>query len=285
MSGLKEIKTRIQSIGSTIQITSAMKMVSAAKLKKAQNKIIQMRLYESQLQRLVQNICFNLEVDMGNIFIGKREKGVVLLVVITSNKGLCGAFNSSIVKETIRTIDSLGEDRVELLTIGKKGNDVLRGKYSVHANKNELFSDLTFKNSEQISTEIIDWFLEGKYKSVHLIYNHFKNTASQVVINDQYLPIQLPKNKAIANVDYIFEPGKKELVQELIPMVLKLKLYKAIRDSFLAEHGARMIAMHKATDNANSLLSELKLTYNKARQASITNEILEIVSGSEALKG
>ena len=284
MANLKEVRNRITSVNSTIQITSAMKMVSAAKLKKAQDKIIQMRPYTSRLQGLIQNLCPNLEEDMGNIFITERENGKILLVVITSNKGLCGAFNSSIIKETIRTIDRLGEGQVELLTIGKKGNDILRKKYSVQANKSELFSNLTFKNSEQISTEIIDWFLDGKYKSIHLIYNHFKNASSQEVTNEQYLPIQFPKEGgASTNIDYIFEPGKKELVEELIPKMLKLQLYKAIRDSFSGEHGARMTAMHKATDNANSLLSDLKLTYNKARQASITNEILEIVSGAEAL--
>ena len=285
MSGLKEIKRRIQSVSSTIQITSAMKMVSAAKLKKAQDKIIQMRPYANYLQELVQNLCSNLEEDTGNVFTTEREKGKILLVVITSNKGLCGVFNSSVIKETVRTIDRLGQDRVELLTIGKKGNDILRKKYYVQTNKSELFSDLTFKNSEQVSTEIIDWFLDGKYRSVFLIYNHFKNVASQVVANKQYLPIQLPKSGINTKMDYIFEPSKKELVEELIPKMLNLQLYKAIRDSFSGEHGARMTAMHKATDNANSLLSDLKLTYNKARQASITNEILEIVSGAEALSG
>jgi F-type H+-transporting ATPase subunit gamma len=284
MANLKEIRNRITSIKSTMQITSAMKMVSAAKLKKAQDAITQMRPYSDKLTELLQSLSATLEGDIGGVYSEQKEVSKVLLVVITSNRGLCGAFNSSITKASIKNIeDNYQGKQVDLLTIGKKGNDILSKTHSVVKNNNDIFDNLTFENVAEIAENIMQLFAEGQYDKVELVYNRFKNAATQIQTVEQFLPISPVESDSNVNLDYIFEPSKAEIVLELIPKSLKTQLYKAIRDSFASEHGARMTAMHKATDNATELRDDLLLTYNKARQAAITNEILEIVGGAEAL--
>ena len=284
MANLKEIRNRITSIGSTMQITSAMKMVSAAKLKKAQDAINAMRPYSSKLTELLQSLSAALDSDEGGVYSKQREVKKVLLVIITSNRGLCGGFNSSIIKETIKNIeDNYHGIEVDLLTIGKKGNDILSKSYNILENRNDIFDDLTYEKVTEIAQKVMDLYVNESYDKIEIIYNRFKNAATQIVQVEQFLPIQPIEGGAEANLDYIFEPTKEKIVLELIPKSLKTQLFKAIRDSFAAEHGARMTAMHKATDNAKELRDDLLLTYNKARQAAITNEILEIVGGAEAL--
>jgi len=284
MANLKEIRNRITSIGSTMQITSAMKMVSAAKLKKAQDAITQMRPYAEKLTELLQSLSATLDGEVGGVYSEQREVSKVLLVVVTSNRGLCGGFNSSVIKGVTKHIEnSYKGKQVDLLTIGKKGNDLLTKKYSVVQNNNEIFDELTFDNVAVIADTIMHLFAEGNYDKIELVYNRFKNAATQITTIEQFLPIAQVEGTVTSNTDYIFEPSKAEIVLELIPKSLKTQLYKAIRDSFASEHGARMTAMHKATDNATELRDDLLLTYNKARQAAITNEILEIVGGAEAL--
>ena len=285
MANLKEIRNRISSIGSTMQITSAMKMVSAAKLKKAQDAITAMRPYSSKLTELLQNLSATLDSDAGGAYSKQREVSKVLLVVITSNRGLCGGFNSSVIKEATQNISSNYQDvDVDLLTIGKKGNDILSKSYPVIDARNDIFDNLTFDNVAEVAEKIMDLYVNGTYDKIEIIYNRFKNAATQIPQVEQFLPIKPVEGDTNATADYIFEPSKEKIVLELIPKSLKTQLYKAVRDSFAAEHGARMTAMHKATDNATELRDELLLTYNKARQAAITNEILEIVGGAEALK-
>lgn len=285
MANLKEIRNRISSIGSTMQITSAMKMVSAAKLKKAQDAITAMRPYSSKLTELLQNLSATLDSDAGGAYSKQREVSKVLLVVITSNRGLCGGFNSSVIKEATQNISSNYQDvDVDLLTIGKKGNDILSKSYPVIDARNDIFDNLTFDNVAEVAEKIMDLYVNGTYDKIEIIYNRFKNAATQIPQIEQFLPIKPVEGDTNASADYIFEPSKEKIVLELIPKSLKTQLYKAVRDSFAAEHGARMTAMHKATDNATELRDELLLTYNKARQAAITNEILEIVGGAEALK-
>ncbi|MDG2195152.1 MAG: ATP synthase F1 subunit gamma [Polaribacter sp.] len=284
MANLKEIRNRITSIGSTMKITSAMKMVSAAKLKKAQDAITAMRPYANKLTELLQNLSATLDSDAGGEYSTQREVSKVLLVVVTSNRGLCGGFNSSVVKETIKTIETNYKDcTVDICTIGKKGN-ILSKQYNIIENNNEIFDALTFDNVAEIAENLMQLFADGSYDKIELVYNQFKNAATQIPTVEQFLPIAPVEDAVVsANLDYIFEPSKEEIVLELIPKSLKTQLYKSIRDSFASEHGARMTAMHKATDNATDLRDELLLTYNKARQAAITNEILEIVGGAEAL--
>ncbi len=284
MANLKEIRNRISSIGSTMQITSAMKMVSAAKLKKAQDAITQMRPYANKLTELLQSLSATLEGEVGGVYSEQKEVSKVLLVAITSNRGLCGGFNSNVIKAVIKNIeDNYKGKQVDILTIGKKGNDILAKKLTVIENHNDIFDDLTFDNVAVIAEKIMSLFSEGNYDKVELVYNRFKNAATQIETIEQFLPIEPIKGDIKVNTDYLFEPTKAEIVLELIPKSLKTQLYKAIRDSFASEHGARMTAMHKATDNATELRDDLKLSYNKARQAAITNEILEIVGGAEAL--
>jgi F-type H+-transporting ATPase subunit gamma len=287
MANLKEIRNRITSIKSTMQITSAMKMVSAAKLKKAQDAITAMRPYSSKLTELLQNLSATLDSDASGAYSKQREISKVLLVVITSNRGLCGGFNSSITKTVVRTIEEKYKNTaVDLFSIGKKGGDVLSKGHNVVANRNELFDDLTFDNVAIVAEELMEMYSNGTYDKIEVVYNQFKNAATQVPQVEQFLPIKPieVENVNAVNSDYIFDPSKEEIVLALIPKSLKTQLYKALRDSFASEHGARMTAMHKATDNATDLRDDLLLTYNKARQAAITNEILEIVGGAEALK-
>ncbi|NIJ44044.1 F-type H+-transporting ATPase subunit gamma [Wenyingzhuangia heitensis] len=284
MANLKEIRNRITSIGSTMKITSAMKMVSAAKLKKAQDAITAMRPYADKLTELLQNLSATLDSNNGGTYAEQREVSKVLLVVVSSNRGLCGGFNTSIIKKTDRVISEKyqGKD-ITLYTIGKKANDILSKKYNVIKNNIEIFDNLTFDNVTVIAEELMDLFSKGDYDKIEIVYNVFKNAATQVATLEQFLPIQPIEIEGNTSADYIFEPTKEEIVEALIPKSLKTQLYKAIRDSYAAEHGARMTAMHKATDNAKDLRNDLLLTYNKARQAAITGEILEIVGGAEAL--
>jgi F-type H+-transporting ATPase subunit gamma len=284
MANLKEIRNRITSIGSTMQITSAMKMVSAAKLKKAQDAITAMRPYSNKLTELLQSLSESLDSDAGGTYAKQREVNTILLVVITSNRGLCGGFNSSVIKKSIDLIQhSYQGKKVDILAIGKKGNDLLSKDNTVIDNKSAVFDHLNFENVAEIANHLMELFADEKYDKIEIVYNAFKNAATQIVTHEQFLPIVSGTDAETTNTDYIFEPSKVEIVRGLIPKSLKTQLYKAIRDSFAAEHGARMTAMHKATDNATELRDALLLTYNKARQAAITNEILEIVGGAEAL--
>ncbi len=284
MANLKEIRNRITSVSSTMQITSAMKMVSAAKLKKAQDAITAMRPYADKLTELLQSLSATLDADSGSKYSSQREVNKVLVVAITSNKGLCGAFNTNVIKETIRLSkdDYAGKD-VSVVAIGKKGNDVLSKSFNIVSNNSSLFDDLTFDNVAAIAEMLMDKFVEGEFDKIVLVYNKFKNAATQIVMTEQFLPIVPVEGESSNNSDYVFEPSKVKIVEQLIPKSLKTQLFKGVRDSFASEHGARMTAMHKATDNATELRDQLKLTYNKARQAAITNEILEIVGGAEAL--
>ena len=287
MANLKEIRNRIASVSSTMQITSAMKMVSAAKLKKATDAISQMRPYSDKLTELIQNLSSSFESgDNNNPYIRLRPINKILLVAITSNRGLCGGFNSNIIK-AVNEISNKNKDKtVEVLSIGKKGTDILSKKYNVISSHDDIFDDLNYENSSSIASLIMKAFSEEKYDSIELLYNRFKNAATQILTTERYLPI-LPQYNSDENqflVDYIYEPSQEKIINELLPKALKTQLLKSLKDSFASEHGAIMTAMHKATDNAEELRDQLKLTYNQARQASITNEILEIVGGAEALK-
>ena len=286
MANLKEIRNRITSVSSTMQITAAMKMVSAAKLKKAQDAITAMRPYAEKLTELLQNLSASLDGEVGGEFTTQREVKKVLIVAITSNRGLCGAFNTNVIKEVKHRSDFYAGKQVDVFAIGKKGNDVLIKTHKIHGHHNAIFDNLTFENVAGIAENLTEKFVSGEYDKIELVYNQFKNAATQIVQTEQFLPLAPIKSDQPASTgDYIFEPSKEEIVMTLIPKSLKTQLYKGIRDSFASEHGARMTAMHKATDNATELRDQLKLTYNKARQAAITNEILEIVGGAEALKG
>jgi len=286
MANLKEIRNRITSVSSTRQITSAMKMVSASKLKRAQEAAFALRPYADKLQEILQNVSASLDGDEKSVFSTEREVKKVLIIAISSNRGLCGAFNANVGKK----IDSVVEERysnveVDVLAIGKKVNDVAVKHYNVVANHSDLFDDLTFENTAAIANWAMDNFASGEYDRIDVIYNKFKNAANQILMDEQFLPIVSVESESSTNTDYIFEPKVEEIITNLIPTSLRVQLFKSVLDSNAAEHGARMTSMHKATDNATDLIDELTLTYNKARQASITNEILEIVGGAEALKG
>lgn len=289
MANLKEIRNRIVSVGSTMQITNAMKMVSAAKLKRAQDAITAMRPYSEKLTELLQNLSANLEGDVGGKYSEQREINKVLIVAITSNRGLAGAFNSNIIKE-VRTLIAgrYAGKEVDLLTIGKKGNDILKKDCSIILNNNDILDTTDFESVSAIAENLMGLYADGEYDQITLVYNSFKNAATQEIMTEQFLPI-LPaataESSSQSEVFYLFEPSKEEIIENLIPKSLKTQIFKAIRDSVASEHGARMTAMHKATDNAQELRDQLTLQYNKARQAAITNEILEIVGGAEALAG
>ena len=284
MANLKEIRNRIASVSSTMQITSAMKMVSAAKLKKAQDAITAMRPYANKLTELLQSLSSNLESEGISSYSDQREIKKVLIVAITSNRGLCGAFNSNIIKGTALMIkEEFADKDVDLITIGKKANDLLKKSHNVIADHSPIFDDLSFQNVAAIAEDLMKMYAEGEYDQIMLVYNRFKNAGTQIVTKEQFLPIVPSAEDNEVAADYIFEPSSDEIVIQLIPKSLKTQLFKAVRDSYASEHGARMTAMHKATDNAAELKDELTLNYNKARQAAITNEILEIVGGAEAL--
>lgn len=283
MANLKEIRNRIASVSSTMQITSAMKLVSAAKLKKAQDAITAMRPYSDKLTSLLQALSGSIEGSNAAVYAQEREVEKVLVVSITSNRGLCGAFNTNIIKQSIRLASETYKGAsVDVVAVGKKANDLLSKQFNVVANHSDVYDDLTFDNVAEIADRLMGDFQTGTYDKIVLVYNQFINAANQRVMTEQFLPI-VAAEATTQSADYLFEPSKAEIVSELVPKALKTQLYKAIRDSFASEHGARMTAMHKATDNAGELRDQLKLTYNKARQAAITNEILEIVGGAEAL--
>lgn len=286
MANLKDIRNRINSVGSTMQITNAMKMVSAAKLKRAQDAITAMRPYSQKLTELLQDLSASMEGDSGSEYSKQREVKKVLVVLITSNRGLAGAFNTNAIRKAkeLAEINYLGKS-LDYLTIGKKGNDILSKSSYVILNNNGVLDDLSFENSSEIAEYLMDLFVDGTYDKIDLVYNSFRNAATQVVLTESFLPIKNQSTDVDQEVelDYIYEPSKVDIVNQLIPKSLKTQLFKALRDSVASEHGARMTAMHKATDNAQEMRDDLVLQYNKARQAAITAEILEIVGGAEAL--
>jgi len=295
MANLKEVRNRIKSVTSTQQITKAMKMVSAAKLKRATNAIIQLRPYANKLKELLANLSASLE-DGSSPFLVEREPNKVLVIVVSSNRGLAGAFNANVIKTANNLIaekysDQLKAGKVSIVAIGKKSQEYYqRRKYNVIGNNNDLYLDLNFENTSKITESIMDGFLKGDYDRVELVYNQFKNAAMQILVAEQLIPVPKPevkkeKEKDIkaVQIDYILEPSQEKIVEQLIPKNIKIQLYKAVLDSNASEHGARMTAMDKATDNAGELLKALKLSYNQARQAAITTELTEIVSGAAAL--
>jgi F-type H+-transporting ATPase subunit gamma len=295
MPNLKEVRIRIASVKSTQQITSAMKMVAASKLRRAQNAIIKLRPYAAKLREILQNISASLDMDSRSAFSEYRSPDKVLVVVFSSNRGLCGAFNSNIIKASSNLIrekysNALDSGNLGLITVGRKATEYFRKRgFNIVASLDTLYDQLTWENIVPIVEGIMLDFAGKKYDRVELVYTQFQNAVVQRVVSEQFLPIEPPKETSFAGVnnqiEYLFIPSKEEIVAELIPKSLKIQFYKAILDSFASEHGARMTAMQQATDNAGKLLKELSLQYNKARQAAITNEILEIVSGAEALKG
>lgn len=285
MANLKEIRGRITSISSTMQITRAMKMVSAAKLKKAQDAIVMLRPYSEKLQELIQNVNSSSDPDQVSVYAQKREVKRILFIAVTSNRGLAGAFNSSIVKELNLQFQDKSRYEIEVLPVGKKVYDAVRRNRSVYANGSSVYDNLNFDTVAHITEGVMTSFKEGKFDEVYVIYNKFVNAATQEVTTEQLLPISMPETtEPQVETDYIFEPNRAEILDNLIPKSIKTQVFKAILDSVASEHGARMTAMHKATDNAQALKNDLVIFYNKARQAAITNEILEIVSGAEALK-
>lgn len=290
MANLKEIRNRISSVDSTMQITSAMKMVSAAKLKRAQDAITQMRPYAEKLQEILSNVASNVESTEG-VYAQERGSDKVLIIAINSNRGLCGGFNSAITKEVTALKKRYENSEIKVLPIGKKAHEFFSKTGEIHLDgfgerPYEVYGDLTFSNVAKIADEVMSQFREGQWDKVLVVYNKFKNAAVQLVTTEQFLPVLPPEgNESSQSIDYIYEPSEEEIITELIPRSLKVQLYKGILDSNASEHGARMTAMHKATDNAKDIKDDLKLFYNKARQAAITGEILEIVGGAEALNG
>ena len=283
MANLKEIRSRISSVSSTMQITGAMKMVSAAKLKKAQDAILSMKPYAYKLKQLLEHLSSALGSE--NVYNPRAgEIKNVLIVAITSNRGLCGAFNSSVVKKVLELQQTTFKGKqLHFYTLGKKGNDILRKTDKVLANNNHIFDNLSYAAAADVASELMQLYTSQQFDQIVLVYNSFKNAATQILTEETFLPIQPVVTDKKTTTDYLYEPSKQEIVTQLIPRSLKTQLFKALRDSVAAEHGARMTAMHKATDNAQDLKNELILTYNKARQATITGEIIEIVGGSEAL--
>jgi F-type H+-transporting ATPase subunit gamma len=297
MAGLKEIRIRITSIKSTQQITSAMKMVSASKLRKAQMAILKLRPYAQKFNQILKNLGSDIDsVEEGKYSI-QREANKILIVVINSNRGLCGSFNSNIIKASNNLIETqfpqqFKQNNVSILTLGRKAFEYFnKRKYNIAENNSDIFDHLTYDNAQQIAEKIINLYTNKDFDKVMIVYNKFKNAVTQELTVEQFLPIVFEKPVAEANkkeeiaADYIFEPSQKEILGQIIPNYLKMNLYRAILESYASEHGARMTSMHIATDNASEILKQLSLSYNKARQASITNELLEIVSGAEALKG
>jgi F-type H+-transporting ATPase subunit gamma len=291
MAGIKEIRTRIASVTSTRKITSAMKMVSAAKLRKAQNAVIQMRPYSQKLDEIYKNVSSGLDSVDDNVYGRKGNVEKVAIILVTSNSGLCGAFNTNVAKQAVilakeKYSYQLAQGWVDFYCVGKKGAEQLKSRgFTSTENFNYLLEKLSYEKVAETAVRFMDAFEQKKYDSIEIIYNKFKNAASQVLHTEHFLPIEQKKGFDVSTNDYIFEPSKSTILKELIPKTLKIKFYNAILESIASEHGARMTAMHKATDNATEFLKALKLEYNKARQASITNEILEIVSGANALKG
>lgn len=295
MANLKAIRVRLSSVKSTRQITSAMKMVAAAKLRKAQDAIVQLRPYADKLNEIQAGLSAALrDTETENVYAARKSgNGKVLLVVVTSNKGLCGAFNANVIRETRRVMAEKYSEQVRrgdlaVITVGKKAHDVLKKmKCTIMADRSDLYTGLTFEKAALLADRLMQLYLTKEFDAIELVYNQFRNAAVQKLTNETFLPVRMEvtgKEKA-APADYIYEPDQISIVSELIPKTLRIQLYRAILDSFAAEHGARMTAMHQATDNATELIRDLTLQYNKARQASITNQLLEVVSGAEALNG
>jgi len=293
MPNLKEVRIRIASVKSTQQITSAMKMVAASKLRKAQNAILKMRPYAAKLKDILQNLSASLDSGDGNLYTQQRSPEKVLIVVLTSNRGLCGGFNTNILRTAVQRIQvdyrsQFKSGNVSMLTIGRKGTEFFSKRgYKMISSHDSVFDSLTYENVSAIASSVMTAFANKEFDRVDIVYNQFKNAVVQRVVVEQFLPIEAPASTAEvtkSNTDYIFIPSKEEIIEALIPKSLRIQFYKSVLDSYASEHGARMTAMHQATDNAGDLIKELNLAYNKARQAAITKEILEIVSGAEALK-
>ena len=293
MANLKEVRNRISSVGSTMQITSAMKMVSASKLRRAQNSVIALRPYSSLLSKVISNIMEDETELMESPYGRNKKTDKVLLLVLTSNKGLCGGFNANIIKETKKVFERISQEdkyiKVDIISCGKKSSEFFLKQKGIDVIKtyDSIWDDLTFEKATLITEEIMKMFINHQYDRVEVVYNKFKNASTQLISQETFLPLKSlneDKEKQISKF-YIFEPSREEIIYNIIPQALKIQLFRCFLDSFAAEHGARMTAMHKATDNAQNLLKELKLSYNKARQAAITNEIIEISSAAEALNG
>jgi F-type H+-transporting ATPase subunit gamma len=294
MSSLKEVRNRIESVKSTEQITNAMKMVAASKLRKAQEAILRLRPYSYKLNEIITNISRTTGVTDDNPF-GPRygEGGRVLIIAVSSNKGLCGTFNNNVIKNVLHLLEEelteyMDQDRADILCVGKKVYDYFnKHRFPVIGEYNNIYQQLTFDNVEGIAAGVMDGYVAGRWEKVVLVYNQFRNAAVQIVTREQFLPVEgAPEtDEPFWGIDYLYEPEKGEILRTLIPQALKIQFFKILLDSFASEHGARMTAMHQASDNAGEMLKDLKLAYNKARQASITREIIEIVSGAEALKG
>ena len=298
MANLKEVRTRINSVNSTMQITSAMKMVSASKLRKSQSTIVALRPYASKLQEIMQHLSSSLQTSSEGAFakIHKEnpEDEKILLIPVASNKGLCGVFNVNVLRETLRVLHEdfkVQNDKgnVDILCISKKIEETLKfKKYHIAGNENDLLDNLSYETTLPFAERLMNDFVEEKYDRIIFIYNQFKNAGTQILTKEQFLPIvsedkvEETKNP-VEDIEYIFQPSKEEILNSLIPNSLKLQVYKILLDSFTSEHGARMVSMTKATDNATELLKDLNLSYNKARQGAITNEIIEIVGGANAL--
>ena len=295
MANLKAIRVRLSSVKSTRQITSAMKMVAAAKLRKAQDAIVQLRPYAEKLNEIQAGLSAALrDTETDNIYAGRKKgNGKVLLVVVTSNKGLCGAFNANVLRETRRIMAEKYSQEARrgdlvVMTVGKKANDALRKlKCHIIEDHSDLYTGLTFDRVSALADKLMRLYVSKEYDTIEIVYNQFKNAAVQKLTDEVFLPVtmEVSSGASAAPADYIYEPDQVSIVSELIPKTLRIKLYRSLLDSFAAEHGARMTAMHQATDNATELIRDLTLQYNKARQASITNQLLEVVSGAEALNG
>lgn len=294
MASLKEVRTRIESVNSTKQITSAMKMVAASKLRKSQNAILALRPFANKFSEIMRNISQDIDISKGNVYTEKREINRVLIIPLTSNKGLCGVFNANIIRDTIALIHEeyqaqLDNNQLDVLCIGSKVEEALKYKnYPVIGNENALLDDLSYDNCVPFAERLMSLFTEKKYDRIVFVYNQFKNASTQILVHEQFLPIQIDingNNEDSYGVEYIFQPNKEDIYNEMIPKSLKMQVYKILLDSFTSEQGARMVSMTQATDNATELLKELNLTYNKARQSAITNELVEIVSGADAQNG
>lgn len=291
MANLKEVRTRIESVNSTKQITSAMKMVAASKLRKSQNAIMSLRPYAEKFSEMLALTTVNGR--QSTVFAEVREDGKILIIPLSSNKGLCGVFNANVIRATMNLIkeeyqELYDNDRVDILCIGSKVEETLKfKKYNVVGNHNELLDDLTYDNAAVFAERLMKDFEDKKYDKIVFVYNQFKNAATQILVTEQFLPMSSQQSavNSQSDTDFIFQPNKEEILGTMIPKSLKLQVYKILLDSFASEQGARMISMTQATDNATELLKELNLTYNKARQSAITNELVEIVSGADALKG
>jgi len=295
MANLKAIRVRLSSVKSTRQITSAMKMVAAAKLRKAQDAIVQLRPYAVKLNEIQAGLSAALrDTEIENIYAERKNgKGKVLVVVVTSNKGLCGAFNANVIRNARRMMtekysEQMSKGHLWFMPVGKKGNDVLKKlKCNILEDHSDLYTGLSFEKVAKVADRLTELYLTGEFDTIELVYNQFRNAAVQRLTEELYLPVAVADtgSESTVSTDYIYEPDQVSIVAELIPKTLRIQLYKALRDSFAAEHGARMTAMHQATDNATDLIRDLTLQYNKARQAAITNQLLEVVSGAEALNG